>query len=328
LTTLARRAAVTPATMGDILAVLGLGDPGVADALIGAWDRLLAAIRPDLVIAEFAPALAMAAYGRMPVLTLGTGFSQPPSHLPRFPSLTGRPTVTAEAPLLDVVNHALARHGCPRRETLPGIFLADREFAAVFTELDPYRPWRSSALGAPSVMMTDHVVDGEGDELFVYMNGREARPNAFWQGLARSGLKVRIHDPSLTAGDSEILSRAGLSVEPKPVPFARIAGRSRLLLSHGGLGFVSSALLAGLPQVVLPFDIEKRMIAASISELDLGRSLPLDRVEAGRLAALLRAAFEDVDLIARARAAAAGFRARIRVDHNIEAADAVEALLA
>lgn len=313
--------------MGDILAVLGLGEPGAAAALIGAWDRILAAVRPDIVVAEFAPGLMLAGFGRFPVLALGTGFSLPPPDLPRFPSLTGQPTVYDEGQLLEVVNRALAQNGRAPRETLPGIFHADRELAAVFTELDPYRPWRKSAVSAPSAFMTDRIVSGEGEELFVYMNGREARPNAFWQGLLLSGLKVRIHDPSLSLADSETLRRAGLLVESQPVPFATIAERSRLVLSHGGLGFVSSALLAGLAQLFVPCDIEKRMTAANVHEIGSGRRVPLEDMDADRLAEVLQAAFTDAPLIARARAAAPAFRQRIRCPSDEEAVNAVEALI-
>jgi hypothetical protein len=327
LTTLARRAATMPATMGDILAILGLGDSAAVAAMIGAWDRIMAATRPDVVIAEFAPALTMAAYGRSPLLALGTGFSLPPADLPRFPSLTGQPTVHDEIRLLEGVNDALARQGRARRESLPGIFQADRELAAVFTELDPYRPWRKSAPGAPSSFLSTQIASGEGEELFFYMNGREARPNALWQGLVRSGLKVRIHDPGLSPADREVLIRAGLIVEPHPIAFDLIVQRSRLLMSHGGLGFVSSGLLAGLPQIVIPFDIEKHMISAGLQERGLGHRYPLEGMQADRLAELLQSAFADDSLLAHSRAAAPAFRARRDRDADQEAVDAAEALV-
>jgi rhamnosyltransferase subunit B len=327
LTVLARRAPIPPATMGDILAVLGLGEDGAVRAMIGAWERILSAARPDVVVAEFAPGLMLAAFGRLPLLGLGTGFSLPPAHFDRFPSLTRKPTVHEEARLLETVNAALAAHGLDRRTSLPGIFAADRELASVFTELDPYRPWRQADVGVPAAFMSPELAGG-GDELFVYMNGSQPRPNAFWQGLLRSGLKVRIYDPVLSRADVDTLTRAGLTVEPRPVPFEAIAERSRLVLSHCGLGFVSSALLAGLPQILMPYDIEKRMIAASVLGMGLGRRATLERLEAEPFAALLRSAFEDADLIARARAAAPGFRARMVATAEQEAADAAEALLA
>ena len=112
--------------MGDILAVLGLGERGAARAMIGAWDRILAAVRPAAVMSDFAPGLMLASFGRLPLLSVGTGFALPPAHLDRFPSLTRQPTVHDEAGLVEIINEALAAHGRPRRASLPGIFSADR----------------------------------------------------------------------------------------------------------------------------------------------------------------------------------------------------------
>ena len=61
---------------GDIVADMGLRDSGVVEYLIRAWDTLLALVWPVAVVSEFAPALQMAARGRMPVVATGTGFSR------------------------------------------------------------------------------------------------------------------------------------------------------------------------------------------------------------------------------------------------------------
>jgi rhamnosyltransferase subunit B len=327
LTTLARRAATTPATMGDILAVLGLGDPGAASALIGAWDRMLAKIQPDVAVAEFAPGLMLAAHGRVPLLAIGTGFALPPPAMDRFPSLTGKPPVHEEGQLLQTVNQALARWGRSPRRALPGIFEADRTHAGVFTELDPYRRWRSEPVVAPSAIRPSRIASGDGAELFVYMNASEARPAAFWHGLVASRLKVRLYDPSLTPADREILANAGILVESQPVAFEMIVARSRLLLSHCGLGFVSSALMAGLPQILAPYDIEKRLIAASVEEMGLGRRMTFASLDAAAFAQFLRETFADDALSRRARAAAPGFRSRMSDVDGPDAARAIEELL-
>lgn len=328
LATLSRPADVTPATMGDILAILGLGDVPAMRGLIGGWDNILAAARPDAVAAEFAPGLMMAARGRVPVLALGTGFSLPPPDLPIFASLTGQPAVQPEARLLDGLNTALVANGRPPLDRLTGIFAADRELVAAFRETDPYRRWRRSGHGSPSVMPAPAVSDGTGDELFVYMNGLTNWPNAFWQGLADSRLPVRVYDPRLGDADARVLEGAGLIVERRPVPFDLIVRRSRLVLSHGGLGLASSCLLAGVPTMFVPFDIEKRMVAASVVDLGLGVRLDYEQVEAVRLAALLRETFADVALGDRARVAAPGFRARMARTCEQQTADAIEAMFA
>ena len=327
LATLSRSGEITPATMGDILAVLGLGDVAAMRALIGAWDRILAAVSPDLVAAEFAPGLTMAARGRVPLLALGTGFSLPPPHLPRFASLTGKPAVEDEARLLEGLNAALAANGRPPLDRLTALFDADQELPAVFRELDPYREWRLSDYGAPSVMPVAAMATGAGDELFVYMNGLSRWPDGFWQGIVDARLKVRVWDPRLIAADARVLEGAGLIVERRPVPFERIVERSRAVLSHGGLGMACSSLLAGLPMLFVPFDIEKRMVSASVVEIGQGVRLDFERVEPARLAGMMRDIFHDEAMGERARAAAPGFASRMARTCEEGTVDAVEAML-
>lgn len=327
LTIRARPSDRGPSTMGDILAVLGLAEGRALAAMIGAWDRILAAARPDAVAAEYAPALMLAARGRVPVVALGTGFSLPPAHMDAFLSLTGDPAMHDEAPLLAAVNRALAERGRAPLAALPQIFAADVALPAVFSELDPYRSVRRGSHGVPSLSGLAPLSAGDGDELFVYMNGSQARPLAFWRGLAESGVPVRVHDPRLTAADCAALERAGITVEIAKVPIDRIVERSRLVMSHGGLGFTCSALLAGIPHIVAPFDLEKRLISATLGSLGLGVETRFDGMDAGRFADLLRTTMADQPLVDRARAAAPAFRARITRSSADEAADAIEGLL-
>ena len=93
-----------PNTMGDILVRVGLDSDDALPSLIQGWDAILAAVRPDVVVADFAPALLCAARGRCPTLTVGIGFYVVPPALPAFPSLTGQHPVFPEAEVLERVN--------------------------------------------------------------------------------------------------------------------------------------------------------------------------------------------------------------------------------
>lgn len=327
LSAFARHATVNPQTMGDILAVMGLDDADGMRAMLAAWDHILMAIKPAAVVAEFAPALMMAARGRVPLLALGSGFSLPPAALPRFPSLTGKPAAQNEARLLAGLNRALGKIGRPPLDALPRIFTADRTIAAVFRELDPYRQWRASH-GPPSLARPVPLADGGAEEVFVYLNGVKARPEALWRGLIRSGLKIRLYNPRLDPSDRAALEREGIAVETRPVPVARIIERSRMVLSHGGLGIVCSALLAGIPHVSVPFDLEKQATAESLAALGLGWHSALPTLEAEGFAHQLRASFQDEALMARSRAAAPSFRARMAPTSEEQAADVLAQMIA
>lgn len=314
--------------MGDILAALGLGDTGVVSALIGGWDRIISAVRPDIVAAEYAPALMLAARGRVPLLAFGTGFTLPPAGLSIFPSLTTRPAIIDETALLAALNRELAVVERAPIPTLPALFAADLRLIQVFTELDPYRAWRTDEIvSAPHMRGLPPLSDGTGDEIFIYLSGQEAWPAGFWDGVIDSKLPVRVHDPRLDASAADILERQGITVERDLVPLDRIVERSRLIVNHGGLGLTAAALCAGVPLGSVAFDLEKRLIAASLAAIGLGSSTEYRTLDRAGTAAFLRAAYTDRVMRHASLAAAPGFRARATQSPGEDVADAVDRLI-
>ncbi len=324
----ARPKAASPNTMGDIMARLGCQEAETVAALLRAWRQLLAAIRPDLVIAEFAPWLLTAARGRMPAVAGGTGFDTPPSDMPCFPSLTGQKATFDEARTLEAVNAALKAVDSPGIDRLPMMFAAERELAGTFRELDGYAEWRSRPLVRPALPLPPpEIAPGGGEEIFVYAPEMVRQDAPLWQGLAAAKLPVRVHIPRVSADYHEMLRKLGFAAEPEPLPFPLIAERSRLLVSHGGHGFVCSGLLAGLPQVICHYDLEKVMHARAVAKLGLGGFVPLAAIEPEPFAASLARLYRDDALADRARAAAPGFHARNPVSMQQSMADAVEELV-
>jgi UDP:flavonoid glycosyltransferase YjiC (YdhE family) len=324
---LSRRYARLPATMGDMLAYLGLDDADAMMAMILAWDRIIADARPDAIVAEYAPMLQLAVRGRVPCMAWGTGFSLPPDHLPGFPGFAAKSAVVAEQTLLAGLNDALRRADRSPLGALPEIFGADHCLVSSFRELDPYRKWRRGPVGVPAVDGEIPETSGGDREIFVYLNTAARRPDALWKGLVQAGLPVRIHDPTIGRADAAMFAKMGIIVEPGPVPFADIVARSRLVVSHGGLGFASSALLAGIPQLIIPFDQEKRLTAEALTELGVCRHVGLEGLQAEDFAEVLSAAWSDEPLHAHARDVAPDFRARMTITAEEEAAVILEELL-
>ena len=327
LEALSRRDPRRPATLGDCLAFLGLDDPEAMAAMIMAWDRLLFDMRPDAVVAEYAPILQVTAKGRIPTLAFGTGFTLPPDNMPHFPSFFGAPTVVPEPPLLSNFNSSLKRTNRAPLSALPEIFEADHSLVATFEELDPYRQCRQVPVAAPAVCGSVPRSTGQGEEIFVYFNGNLRPPNSFWRGLVNSCLPICVYNPRLNDSDADILQREGFRILRKPAPFEEIVARSRLLMSHGGLGFVSSGLIAGLPQIIFPFDGEKRLTANAIAGRSGCLQASFDGLKADVFAASLRDAWSSDGLQAQARASAPRFESRMTKMVEEEAADIVETMI-
>jgi rhamnosyltransferase subunit B len=314
-----------PATLGDILYRLGLDRPESFAGLIAGWDTILKSARPDVVVADFAPALLAASRGRVPTILAGNGFDAVPPHLERFPSLTGQNAVYDESGMLADVQAVLARSGRSLPDRLPALFTADRVLAGSFAELDPYGSWRRTPVCAPSVLPPIGE-NGRGDELFVYGAGPLLRSRPLIDGLIRARIPIRAYFPEASVAQRRELEAAGFRVEEAALPFAEIARCARVVMSHGGLGFASSALAAGVPQIVIHYDLEKRLTGEAVTRLRLGGHVALNAIDPGAFAGSLREFFADESFQRRAREAAPGFRARLTPAQEDLVRDAVAEL--
>ena len=316
------------ATMGDILARLGLDRAETVAALIAGWETIVRAVRPQLVIADYAPMLLMTAAGRLPAIGVGTGFERVPDGLDHFPSLTEREAIYDEARLLDGVNRGLGLRGRAPLAALPALFRADVSLSGTFAELDPYRQWRTDPPVSPTLAarLPERIGAG-GDELFVYGFEVTMAESSLWEGIARAKLPVRVHVPNATPALQAMFRRHGFIFEPQPVPFDRIAERSRILLSHGGNGFVSSALVAGIPQAVTHYDLEKRIAGHRVMELGVGGHVPLLAIKPDIFATTLRALHANEAMQQRSRQLAPSFRQRAERPLEVEAVATAERLV-
>ena len=302
------------ATMGDILAQLGLDRPGCLAAMISGWDTIFAAFSPDVIVADYAPALLAAANGRITTIAVGDYFSSPPHQLEHFPNLTGTPNAYDEDALLDTVDADLASVDRAPLTGLPALFAADHILVGNFAELDPYRAHRLGQYCAPSVKLP--LASGEGgcgEEVFVYAYNRIGADNPIWVGLAATRRQVRIHMVDPARDHFETFKRFGFIHEPRPVAFPEIARRSCVAVSYGGNGFTSACLIAALPQLMMPFDLEKLLTARGVDALGLGKMLGFIGLTADAVTSAINALANDQALTDRLRKAAPDFKSRMAV---------------
>jgi UDP:flavonoid glycosyltransferase YjiC (YdhE family) len=58
------------------------------------------------------------------------------------------------------------------------------------------------------------------------------------------------------------------------VPLGQVLPRALALVSHGGIGTVSQALAAGIPQLVMPLGFDQFDNAARLERLGVAATLP------------------------------------------------------
>ena len=89
------------------------------------------------------------------------------------------------------------------------------------------------------------------------------------------------------------------------VPFRWLLKRSALLVHHGGIGSMSQALAAGVPQVIMPMGFDQCDNAARVERLGVGKSLPMKRFHGPALAETIRGLLDDSAVAGRCRDVAA-----------------------
>jgi UDP:flavonoid glycosyltransferase YjiC (YdhE family) len=248
---------------------LNFWDPQFLISQIGWWLEVIKARKSRLVIADFAPCAQLAArIAGIPSVSVGTGYSVPPSGLDRFPVLLPEyeELVFAEAELLEAVNKALVHFGGERLARLSDIYADASAMPRTIAGLDPYRGMRLAPL-LPPLNETLPRPDRGGDEICLYFSTSETESQALVDALTGLGLPMRAFLPGAATEIKERLAGAGVAVEQSPVPFEEINRRSRLLLHSGQHGTLCMGLGMGLGQVAFPQHLEHLFHARCAAEL-------------------------------------------------------------
>jgi UDP:flavonoid glycosyltransferase YjiC (YdhE family) len=316
-----------PVSMADILTGLGILLPGALASLIRSWDAVFGAFRPDVVIGDFAPALFTAARGRIRTISTGSGFCQPPADMSELPDLLRASQAAPSQPLLAAINAELAATGRTALAAAPELFAADHIVVSSFAEFDPYRRWRKSSYAMPSLAPLAAIPEQPGDEVFVYYHRADPASLPLWEALAKTGLTIRTFVGQPSADGHAALTALGILVERNPLSWEAIASRSRVVVSHGGLGFSSGAVAMGLPHLVLAYDLEKILTGLAVRQLGAGDTIMPHLRERDATEQLLKL-YADERLRNKTRAAAVGMQERIAHDAGQDDVTVVRRLVA
>lgn len=295
------------ATFGDTLAEIGLRSTEWVRQQIEAWRSLFTLHRPDVAVADYAPGAILAARGRVPSVACGVGFTVPPKGLRHFPLLRdGAPAVYREAATCDSVNEALMRLDAPTIAFLSDAVAGDARCVLTLPMLDPYDALRTEPVLGPQLGAPITRRSNAGSEVFCYL--REASESNRLDELSGCliGLPVPVVAflPGLSAAAAARLRGEGVQVLDAPAPLATQLERSRLAVHFGGHGIAAASLLAGVPQVVLGFDIEKTIIADALVRRGVARDFDYYLASPGSIREGILQALGDERQLAAAESAA------------------------
>ena len=262
----------------QIMHNVGFHDYRAIVGRVRAWRNLFDALKPDLLVFDHSPTALLAARG-LPVkrILLGTGFGIPPAVAPLPPFDAGVEATgleTSEWEIMERINAALKTFGVERIKRIADIYQADASLLFTFKELDHYPQrqngdyWGPPAQGGGS---RPAWPEGPGKRVFAYLKPFNTLPPLL-ETLAQTGHSTLIYmsrqDGPRQTDDSR------LRYADAPVDLKQAVKESDLIICHSGHGTISTALLGGKPLLLLPLNIEQRMLAARVTGMGAGLAAP------------------------------------------------------
>ncbi len=296
------------ASMADVLAEIGLQSAERVLRKIDDWHRVFAEHSPNLVVADFAPGAILAARGRVPCLAVGTGYAVPPPDVSRFPLLHDLALpLYQESAVRETVNGVMRKLGTKPLDRLVEALAGDARAVCTVPLLDPYSAGRKEPLLGPMLSAPVALRDRGAAEIFCYLReGKRTERIAEMAGsLAGIPGRVVAYVPDLAPEARQELRTRGVDVIDAPAPMTEQLRKSRLVVHFGGHGIAAAALLAGVPQVVLQFDVEKMLIANALGKRGVARSFDYRSAGAAEVNKGIRTALADHPMLMAAKEAAA-----------------------
>jgi hypothetical protein len=274
-----------PPTQGNLAEILfqcGYLDAKALHGLVLGWRALFQQLKPDLLVADYAPTAILAARTLgLRSASVGIGFYSPPADQP-LPPLRDWEAIPearlrgAEAHLLRTANTILAQYGAAEFTHGAQLLLGDVPLLCTWPELDHYR--RGEAGGqrwlGPSFLPQGGVAPqwpaGGGRKVFAYLKTGHPDHLAVLQALVAEGCSVLCYLPEVANGRPPPLASPLLHYAMAPVSLQAAFREADLCVCHAGEATLVQALLAGVPVLLLPMQAEQFLMSRQVQQVGAG----------------------------------------------------------
>lgn len=267
-----------PAGHAELLARLGYLDAPAMAGFSRGWRELFRLLRPDLLVCEHAPTALLASRGLgIARAAMGTGFTCPPPRPGLRFAGPGKDDDPLEARLLRALNETLGSLGAPALQHVGELHAADAQLVCTFAELDPYRAWREAGdywgpRGGQAQGTAPAWPRAGQQRVLAYLKPASPGFEAMMDALARSGARVLAFTPGAPAAITERYASDRLALTTRPVAMAAALADCDLVVCHGGHGTTCAALLAGVPVLIAPAQLEQSLTAARVRAIGAGEA--------------------------------------------------------
>lgn len=305
------RSASAPASYAEMLVLQGYADRAALWGMVRAWISLARLFWAEIVVANHSPGALLA--GRilgLPRAQIGTGFEIPPSLSP-LPSIRPWQNIPeqrlrrSERAVTEVINNVVRSFRGRELERLCDLFDTEARIFTTFAELDPYGPRPNERYTGPVYdrgfgERADWPDDGR-PRIFAYLRQSVPKVANILQALKGAPATTICVMPDARPEEVKRDSSGDLRITARPLHLDSVLRQAELALLYGGHGVACAALVAGVPILAAPQNVEQFLHARRVESLGAGTVLGKDRsVETVRLR--IEQALADSGLKAKARA--------------------------
>jgi UDP-N-acetylglucosamine:LPS N-acetylglucosamine transferase len=277
-----------PKRMGaysDIMVYCGFGKLELLYPATLSWRTLFDHIKPDLIVCDHSPVICLAAYGRIPVVQVGDGFTIPPAQEETFPGFQKTKSATvAPGDIVKVINEVQSRLGGPAVPCVTAPLRTAGRMICTLKGLDPYRDQRQDPVIGPTEGLQDpmplpKIAKGGRPQIFAYLGIENRITPKMLEVFKKSDLPIEAYVRGMTEETAKKYLRPGLKFFKKPQPIGEVLSRASLAIHHGGSGMCLACCSAGRPQVALPIHEETLLNSQALGRIGVGRALTIKEVE-------------------------------------------------
>jgi len=324
-----------PANYAEMLIAAGYADRTVLWGQVRSWLSLIELFKADIVIVDHAPTALFAAHlTGLPTIPIGTGFEIPPdcSPLPSIRSweaIADERLLRAEECVLERLNAIASSLGGLSLNRIPELFQGAGRILSTFAELDHYGIRDGEIYAGPifSRATGQQLAWSEPDKphIFAYLRPSVPGFELLLTALSKQQAEVIVVAPGIRRAQAETVVSASFRVLGQPVLLDSLLELTDLVVSTGGTGTVSQCLLAGVPLLLVPQNVEQYLMSQCVEALGAGLTAKQKRREED-FAGLLERLLHDTGYRQAADAFAkqyAGFTPEHAVDQAVQLINAV-----
>ncbi len=269
----------------DIIQRLGYQSINTLLPLVEHWRKKFIDHKTELVIADYSPTALLAARTLdIPATDYGPGFFSPPAIYP-LPTLT--PWFRSEAGFLEyienqvltVINEVLRHYSKAELSYLYELFEIEENFLCTFPELDHYSDRSTSTYWGPGfsndVGITARWPQNNKKNIFAYLHKSYPFLDELLLSFGKIEANILVHCVSLPSEKIKTYTFNNVIFCKDPVKMKSLAGKADFVISHSGHGSTAACLLMGIPQLLLPTQLEQVTLANKLKQSKLCEAISI-----------------------------------------------------